>query len=464
MPTSKEELIRRGIKPHEIQHNQHRRAEWQDYGGCSLYMVTLCIEGRHPYFGYLKGDIKAQRDAADFPHIVLTPLGRTILNEELPKIHHFYPQIELWKAAIMPDHLHLLLYVADPLPDGKKLGDIIRRFKGGCSRAWWAQEEGKTALKSAGTTATETAGGATVETAGGATAETAEGATAETAGGAAAGYNAGVPVQLSTVKRPSLFEAGYHDRIIKRPGMLENIKRYMSDNPLRALMRRQLPHLLERRLHLRIGSHDYAAFGALFLIKRAEKEQVFYHRRDKETGVPTELTEKYKQNKDRQLAEAREGVVLVSPAISRGESIVINTAIKEGLAVIQLQKEPIGNYWKPERSRFEACARGALLILAPWGLDEEIRNITALKSAGTTAALKSAGTTVALKSAGTTAALKGAGTTAALKGAGTTAVLKGAGTTAAESSDYARFHHLNDLAAEICNTTDAVLLDLTDIC
>ena len=210
--------------------------------------------------------------------------------------------------------------------------------------------------------------------------------------------------------------------------MLENIKSYMSDNPLRALMRRQLPHLLERRLHLRIGSHDYAAFGALFLIKRAEKEQVFYHRRDKETGVPTELTEKYKQNKDRQLAEAREGVVLVSPAISKGESIVINTAIKEGLAVIQLQKEPIGNYWKPERSRFEACARGALLILAPWGLDEEIRNITALK------------------------------------GAGTTAALKGAGTTAAESSDYARFHHLNDLAAEICNTTDAVLLDLTDIC
>jgi REP element-mobilizing transposase RayT len=411
MPTSKEELIRRGIKPHEIQHNQHRRAEWQDYGGCGLYMVTLCIEGRHPYFGYLKGNIKVRRDAVDFPHIVLTPLGSTILNEELPKIHHFYPQIELWKAAIMPDHLHLLLYVAEPLPDGKKLGDIIRRFKGGCSRAWWAQEEEKIALKSAGTAATETE----------------RTAATETAGGASAGNNTGVPVPFSTVKRPSLFEAGYHDRIIKRPGMLENIKRYMSDNPLRALMRRQLPHLLERRLHLRVGSHDYAAFGALFLVKRAEKEQVFYHRRDKKTGIPTELTEKYKRDKDRQLAEAREGVVLVSPAISKGESIVINTAIDEGLAVIQLQKEPIGNYWKPERRRFEACTRGALLILAPWGLDEEIKGMTALK------------------------------------GAGTTAGVKGAGNTEAAPSDYARFHHLNDLAAEICNTTDAVLLNLAGI-
>ncbi len=47
MPTSKEELLRRGLKPHDIQHNQHRRAEWQDYGGCGLYMITLCIDGRH---------------------------------------------------------------------------------------------------------------------------------------------------------------------------------------------------------------------------------------------------------------------------------------------------------------------------------------------------------------------------------------------------------------------------------
>ena len=183
--------------------------------------------------------------------------------------------------------------------------------------------------------------------------------------------------------------------------MLENIKRYMADNPLRALMRRQLPHLMERRLHLRIGTHEYAAFGALFLLKRAEKEQVFYHRRDKATGLPTEQTESYRRARDRQLDEAREGVVLVSPGISKGESLVIHAAVDEGLPVIQLQKEPIERYWKPERRRFEACARGALLILAPWGLDE--------------------------------------------------------------STDYARFHRLNDLAADICSTTDVVLLDVKDI-
>jgi hypothetical protein len=346
-------------------------------------MITLCIDGRHPLFGYLEGNIKAKRGTADFPHIVLSPLGRSILEEELPKIHHLYPQIELWQAAIMPDHLHLLFYIREPLPQGKHLGHIISSFKGGCSRAWWAQ------------------------TATGATDANATGTTAAVPVASAAA----VPVASATVKHPALFEAGYHDRIIKRPGMLDTIKRYMADNPLRALMRRQLPHLMERRLHLRIGTHEYAAFGALFLLKRAEKEQVFYHRKDKETGIPTELTEGYKRQKERQLAEARSGVVLVSPGISTGESLVIDAAIEEGLPVIHLQKKPIERYWKPERRRFEACARGALLILSPWGLDEEILN-TAPNGTGT-------------------------------------------------PSDYARFHRLNDLAEEICNTTDVTLLNIT---
>lgn len=292
MPTSKEELIRRGIPLHDIQHNQHRRAEWQDYGGCGLYMVTLCIDGRNALFGHLEGNIRAARDEKDFPHIVLSTLGHIIIEKELPKISQFYPQIEVWKATMMPDHLHLLLYIAKPLPEGKKLGDIIRSFKGGCSRAWWAEEEG-TALESADT--------------------------------AEEGERAEVPVLSGTVRRSPLFEAGFHDRIIKRPGMLDIIKRYMGDNPLRALMRRQLPHLMERRLHLRIGTHEYAAFGALFLLKRAEKEQVFFHRRDKGTGIPTELTDYYERERERLLTEARGGVVLVSPGISKGERLVINT-------------------------------------------------------------------------------------------------------------------------------------------
>ena len=360
MPHTKEELLRLGIEPRAVEHNQHRRAEWLDYGSTGLYMVTMCVEGRKPVFGHLVGSWKATRDSKDFPHIVLSPLAQRIIEEELPKISYKYPQVEIWQVAFMPDHIHLLIYIRTPLPKGKHLGHIIGAFKGGCSRQWWKGPEAN-----------------------------------------AAGTAAGVPT-ASAVRCP-LFEEGYHDRIIKRPGMLEVIKRYMSDNPLRAIMRRSLPNLLERRLHLRIGTHDYAAFGCIFLLKRAEKEQVFYHRKERSTGIPTEETEAFRKNRIRQLSEARQGVVLVSPAISKGERIVINDAINEGLPVIQLQKEPISQYWKPELRRFEACSRGTLLILSPWELDEEIAHNSSV-------------------------------------------------------SDFARFHHLNELAAEICATTDCSLL------
>ena len=400
MPHTKEEILRMGITPRDIQHSQHRRAEWSDYSSVGLYMITLCVEDRHPVFGNLTGNMRATRGSADFPHLVPSALGQLIINEELPKLRRYYPQIEIWQVALMPDHLHLLLYIREPLPPGKHLGHLIAGFKGGCSRAWWRITE--PAVNTTGTTAASVAPIAVVPVA-----------------------------SASGNPRRPLFEEGYHDRIIKRPGMLENIKRYMADNPLRAIMRRELPHLLERRLHLRVGTHDYAAFGCLFLLKRAEKEQVFYHRRDRDTGQPTEKTAKFRESYARQIAEARQGVVLVSPSISTPEKMVIDDAIDEGLPVIHLQKEPISQYWKPERRRFEACCRGSLLILAPWGLDEEIA--TAHNAIEPQASASNAAMPVASASG-------------------------------SPITNYARFHHLNDLAAEICATTEATLLGISELC
>ena len=430
MPHTKEEILRMGITPRDIQHSQHRRAEWSDYSSVGLYMITLCVEDRHPVFGNLTGNMRATRGSADFPHLVPSALGQLIINEELPKLRRYYPQIEIWQVALMPDHLHLLLYIREPLPPGKHLGHLIAGFKGGCSRAWWRITE--PAVNTTGTTAASVAPIAVVPVASASNAVVPVASASNAVVPVASASNAVVPVasasnavvpvaSASGNSRRPLFEEGYHDRIIKRPSMLENIKRYMSDNPLRAIMRRELPHLLERRLHLRVGTHDYAAFGCLFLLKRAEKEQVFYHRRDRDTGQPTEKTARFRENYARQLAEARQGVVLVSPSISTPEKMVIDDAIDEGLPVIHLQKEPISQYWKPERRRFEACSRGSLLILAPWGLDEEIA--TAHK-----------------------------------------AVLPVASASGSPITNYARFHHLNDLASEICATTDATLLGISELC
>ena len=63
------------------------------------------------------------------------------------------------------------------------------------------------------------------------------------------------------------------------------------------------------------------------------------------------------------------GDVLVTPGISECEKRIKNMALRQRLRLIHLQKEPIGKLWKPERSRFEACASGSLLVLAPWPED-----------------------------------------------------------------------------------------------
>ena len=283
--------------------------------------------------------------------------------------------VEVWRVVMMPDHIHLLLRVGEPLPEGKHLGMVIRGFKTGCSRAWW-QLQDEAAL-----------GGEPPSTA--AAPNTAAVPKASPLGASPLG------------KRPVLFEKGYHDRIINRPGMLENIKRYMQENPLRARIREECPRLMERQLHLWISGREYAAFGNLFLLKYPIKEQVFFHRKDPNTGLPTEQTEAYRQEHDRLLRIAEEGTVLVTPGISKGESLVVSDALDARLPLILLQKEPIGEYWKPPQRRFYACAAGHLLILAPWQID------------GTT--------------------------------------------------DYSRFHQLNDYAHEICEATEMRILNYSDL-
>ena len=66
------------------------------------------------------------------------------------------------------------------------------------------------------------------------------------------------------------------------------------------------------------------------------------------------------------LTASRQGAVLVSPAISPGEKVVMRAAFNEGLPLIYLQENGLTELAKPSGTRMEACARGQLLILAPW--------------------------------------------------------------------------------------------------
>ena len=47
-------------------------------------------------------------EMGDAPKVMLSELGIAIAKEEIPKIHKYYPQVEVWRVCIMPDHIHLI--------------------------------------------------------------------------------------------------------------------------------------------------------------------------------------------------------------------------------------------------------------------------------------------------------------------------------------------------------------------
>ena len=101
-----------------------RRKAGHDYKGRCIYMITLAIEGRQPLLGTLCG-----KDAThDFCWIKTSKLGDEI-KMEWKKIPEHYPQIRPLALQLMPDHLHGVLFVTEPLP--RHLGHVINGFKKG---------------------------------------------------------------------------------------------------------------------------------------------------------------------------------------------------------------------------------------------------------------------------------------------------------------------------------------------
>ena len=221
MKMTRDEKIAAGIVLSETKHNGHRRAFFHDYSRPGLYMITLVTEGRLRLFGRIVGHSSEKKGTENYPHLEYSRLGSVIIHEELAKISQFYPMVEVCKVALMPDHIHLLIKVREQLPHGKHLGNVVRGFKTGCTRAWWKlQDEMGISGGMVGNTVPEALVGRTV------------------------------PEASPSGMRPVLFEKGYHDRILMGDGMLENICRYMDENPFRAKLREEHPNLMQRCLHL----------------------------------------------------------------------------------------------------------------------------------------------------------------------------------------------------------------------
>jgi hypothetical protein len=334
-----------------------RRDDYNDYRGRRMYMVTIEVEGRRPLFGTLRGDADAAPGTAEAPHIELSPLGQAV-SQEWMGIARYYPQIEVMGLQMMPDHLHGILFVHEALP--VHLGQVITGFKTGCNRI----------LRSLSNTATEpqpTPNGGTKP-------QPAQNAATEpqpTPNGWRGASQVARQAVAPSQQLPSLplFAPNYNDLILKNYDEFRIWKKYLADNPRRLMVKRAKPALLTPFFGLRIGSHTYNGIGNRQLLSAASLVAVRLSRRLTEQQIEAEAA--------RYMALAREGAILVSPAISPGEKKVMRQAFNAGLPMVIILPNGFTPLSKPHGEQFDACAEGRLLMLSAWEHQNERKPLTA---------------------------------------------------------------------------------------
>jgi len=334
-----------------------RRDDYNDYRGRRMYMVTIEVEGRRPLFGTLRGDADAAPGTAEAPHIELSPLGQAV-SQEWMGIARYYPQIEVMGLQMMPDHLHGILFVHEALP--VHLGQVITGFKTGCNRI----------LRSLNNAATEpqpTPNGGTKPQPAQNTATEPQPTPNGGRGASQVARQAVAPSQ----QLPSLplFAPNYNDLILKNYDEFRIWKKYLADNPRRLMVKRAKPALLTPFFGLRIGSHTYNGIGNRQLLSAASLVAVRLSRRLTEQQIEAEAA--------RYMALAREGAILVSPAISPGEKKVMRQAFNAGLPMVIILPNGFTPLSKPHGEQFDACAEGRLLMLSAWEHQNERKQLTA---------------------------------------------------------------------------------------
>ena len=348
---TEDELAEKKKYAGEKKPSMKRRASGHDYTERRFYMITLETEGRLPLFGHLVGNPFAEAGSSEAPHIVLSELGKAV-QDEWYGIHTFYPQIDVIALQMMPDHMHGILFVKAQLP--VHLGQVIAGFKAGCRKAQ-RRLEGQAAPSAAAPTASTT--------------DAAKPRPTEKPGLAPA-TDAAKPRPTEKPGQPfrSLFARGYNDLILRSYDELSVWKNYLLDNPRRLLMKHARPDWLYPFFDLKLGPYTFNGIGNRSLLTAPRRIAVKLSRRLTEQQIEAEAA--------RYLEEARQGAVLVSPAISPGEKHVMRAAFDAGLPTIVLLENGFTQLSKPHGEQFDACSAGRLLMLSPWEHHNEKHTIT----------------------------------------------------------------------------------------
>lgn len=375
---------------HKPTHRRHN--PYHDYRQPCIYHITLVCSERAQVLGRIVGNTLAEARCE------LTPLGvevsRCISSIEVYGAKHGR-KLQLIAKAVMPDHIHFIIYVQERLQDCA-LGDIIRGFKQGCNKALRAaiakQEMTQGSQERQDTQVHPHDMGALSNDKLNRSANTPNLSTPTTH--AANGSNGAVitsPSLAQGVSRPSypalshnditphviprgyrqpaitisnermltghaLFEEDYDETILRRRGQLKTMIRYVHNNPKHRWQKQRHPQLLIPIRGIMIAGRSYDAIGNVTLLGLA-RHQVWIRSRWDDT------TRRQYQNDC--IIKARRYHVLVSPFISPHEARVRDVALQEGHSIITLTDNGFTDYTQCPGGLYDYCVNGQVLVLAP---------------------------------------------------------------------------------------------------
>ncbi len=330
--------------------NEHDIWQWQEPGtawkGVGIYHVTLTIPSREPQLGEL---IIPENDPQK-AYIQRTKLGNALV-EKLLKHPTYYPEIKIVQYCLMPDHLHVILYVTRPME--KTFNIVVRSLWQAAKKLGRAYTLSINPESDSGLIDGETDGEIDGETDG------------ET-NGEIDGETNDVPFPIFT-ERPFV-------RPLSRKGQLQTMIRYVQMNPQRLATKRIYPELFRVQEGIEIAGRTYRGVGNVALLQAERYAPVHVRRTMIDEAMHGDNT-RLRDYMNGCVLAARQGTVMVSPFISDKEKEVMVVLLAEEHPIIYIADNGFGDYYKPSDGLFDSVAAGRVLILSPWEYDPSKRHV-----------------------------------------------------------------------------------------
>ena len=422
----------KNVREKSVCHNMQRRMVTHNYALPGIYHITLHVaEGLSQSLqplGQVEGSLEQPDNTPGGPHVMLTPIGKMVREELITSITTHYPMVVIDAFIIMPEHLHVLFIVKEPIVscNGRPthLGQVIAGFKKGCNRRYWAMTgQGIPTGEPLDTLTTPAAAPAPAAPATAPVAlRVSDGRVSDGRVSDGSPVRKRVPSNGTTGRRP-LFAGGYCDVMPITAEQLNTQRAYINGNPrsrllrtsqratlmpcrgalvsaltpsaLRGYLQREcLPkhatpealNEIERRLLLaatvpsvspaprvssgspvpRVPSGSPAGNSKPFIALDTYGNRQLLNSRLLPVVCHYRDKSRFNEQKARCLEEADRGTVLVSARIAPGEQEIMNEAMNHGSPVIIIADNGFPERYHPSMERIDRCAEGKLLIVTPW--------------------------------------------------------------------------------------------------